>query len=240
MTSKVVLVNPSVRCLFLAFLAAAASAAQGHPDTGGTARYWFAFLRPNPDRRPISKADGDRIMAAHMANIHHMADQGILVAAGPMGDPTPTISGIFVLVVPSLGEARRIVAQDPTVAEGRNTADIHGWLGPEGVGTAYFKAKKEHPDSKDTMATHVLCLVMPGGGPREGDTRAVIASLRDKGALSAAGLVTGEPGLSGILIFKGDDLKKAAALLALEPAVAAGRLRIDYHLWWTADGILPW
>lgn len=234
----------SVSRLLLAFLAslavAAAAAETGTPDAAGTVRYWFAFLRPNPDRKPIPEAEGKRIMAAHMANIQHMADEGILLASGPMGDPTPTIRGIFILVAPSLEEARRIVARDPTVAEGRNTSDVHAWLGPEGLGTAYFKAKKEHPESKDAMATHVLCLVTPGEDSRDGDTAAVIASLRDKGVPSAAGLVVGEPGFSGILIFKGEDLKKAADQLAAEPAVAAGRLRIEYHLWWTADGVLPW
>src|SRR5260221_14412364 len=86
--------------------------------------YHLVFLRPAPDRKPISKEEGERIQAAHMANIRSMAARGVLVAAGPFGDTPATISGVFVFKTGSLDEARRLAAEDPTVAEHRNTADV--------------------------------------------------------------------------------------------------------------------
>jgi uncharacterized protein YciI len=66
-----------------------------------------------------------------MANIHKMADDGVLVAAGPMDDqPTTTISGIFIFKVASLAKAQHIAQQDTTVIEHRNSIDVHAWRGP--------------------------------------------------------------------------------------------------------------
>src|ERR1700680_4723751 len=101
--------------------------------------YYLVFLRPAADRKPIPKADLDRIQSAHMANIHSMAERGVLVAAGPFGDTPSTISGIFVFKTGSLDEARRIAAQDPTVVERRNVVDVFAWRGPKGIGDEYFR-----------------------------------------------------------------------------------------------------
>ena len=118
--------------------------------------YWVVFLRPDPARKPITPEEGKRIMAAHMANIQRMADQGVIVAAGPFDDKPTTISGIFVFGPRSLAEAERIAASDPTVVQRRNTVDVHPWFGPEGIGTAYFAWTKLHPEAEPEMASHTL------------------------------------------------------------------------------------
>src|SRR5258708_4865284 len=111
--------------------------------------YYLVFLRPAADRKQIPKADLDRIQSAHMANIHSMADRGILVAAGPFADTPPDISGIFVFKTSSLDEARRIAAEDPTVAEHRNNAEVFAWRGPKGIGAEYARLHKEDPKTPE-------------------------------------------------------------------------------------------
>ena len=49
----------------------------------GTTRYYVVFLRPDPSRKTLAKDEGERIQSAHMANIRKMAQDGILIAAGP-------------------------------------------------------------------------------------------------------------------------------------------------------------
>ena len=75
--------------------------------------YQVVFIRLDPARKTLSKEEGERLQAAHMANIHKMADDGILMAAGPFEDEPTTISGIFVMKAASLEQAQKIAEQIP-------------------------------------------------------------------------------------------------------------------------------
>jgi uncharacterized protein YciI len=214
-------------------------------DAGGRELRYVVFLRPDPGRKPLPLEERQRIQDAHMANIQKIADDGVLVAAGPMEDRPVTISGIFVFKTPSLSEARRIAALDPTVARGRNTVDVHSWRGPAGIGAAYFRWRKQHPDAKDVMASHALCLTLrgpawAGGAQPDAEHEKFVASLRAAGLLAAAGPVEDDPDLVGIVVFKTPSTQEARKALEQDPAVRAGRIAIEYHEWWTADGVLPW
>ena len=235
--------------LLVPALAAASIAAGGASGTeapgGGIDHYYIVFLRPDPGRKALAKEDRDRIQAAHMANIQKMADDGVLVAAGPMEDRPTTISGIFVFRTGSLAEAQRIASQDPTVVERRNTVDAHSWWGPKGIGSGYFQLKREHPEAKAAMAAHVFCIVKrgaaPAGGPQAGDDSSrLIESLKGAGALAAAGLIDGDPDLAAVLVFKSDSADEARRGIAGDTAVQSGRLSPEFHRWWCADLVLPW
>jgi uncharacterized protein YciI len=213
------------------------------PVPGPPQPYYLVFLRPDPSRAKIPQAERERIMAAHMANISRLAADGILAAAGPMDDPAPTISGVFVLRAPSLEEARRVALLDPTVAEHRNTVDVHAWRGPRGIGDTYFASKKAAHGTKDTMAAHAFCILLRRGPvPPHGDPEheAFVDSLRSSGALVAAGTTDGDPAIAGILIFRSGSTSQARLSLGSDPAVAYGRLTPELHVWWTADGVMPW
>src|SRR5215469_16049720 len=122
-------------------LGAAAFAQEAAHEATGV--YYVVFLRPDPARKPLAKEEGERIQNAHMANIHKMADDGYLVAAGPFENDPPPISGVFVMKAKSIDEARRIAGEDLTVRERRNTIDVHTWRGPAGIGDEYFRLHKE-------------------------------------------------------------------------------------------------
>jgi uncharacterized protein YciI len=236
----------SITAIALAAALVGVAAAQPPQAADGPRPYYVVFLRPNPARKAIPQADRERIMAAHMANIHKMADDGVLVAAGPMDDKPTTISGIFFFRTGSLEEARRIAALDPTVVEGRNTVDVHSWRGPEGIGANYFQWKKEHPEAKDVMASHAFCILLraaasPAKEPHpDPEHEAFMESLHNSGALAAAGPVEDDPGIEGFVIFKTDSIDDARLRLARDPAVASGRLVPEFHRWWSADRVMPW
>jgi uncharacterized protein YciI len=231
----------------LAFAAALLGVAAAEPpqSADGPRPYYVVFLRPNPARKAIPQPDRERIMAAHMANIHKMADDGVLVAAGPMDDKPTTISGIFFFRTGSLEEARHLAGLDPTVVEGRNTVDVHIWRGPEGIGANYFKWKKEHPEAQDVMASHAFCILLrnaasPATRLPDPGHEAYVESLHHAGALAAAGAVDDDPVIEGFVIFKTDSLDDAKRNLAGDPAVASGRLVPEFHRWWSADRVMPW
>jgi uncharacterized protein YciI len=230
--------------VLLALLAPGATRCLADAGAGISELRYLVFLRPDPARKPASLEERQRIMDAHMANISRMVKDGVLVAAGPMEDEPAAISGIFVLKCDSLAEAEKIAAKDPTVVGKRNTVDAHPWLGPAGIGASYFKWKRENPEAKDVMAAHAFCMVKLGpawpGDNRTYDDDGSINSLRVAGLLSAAGAINDDPGLVGIVIFKAASVDEARRSLSGIPSVKAGRLVVEYHVWWTADGILPW
>jgi uncharacterized protein YciI len=231
--------------LLLAAIAPVAPAGRAGGASPPAELRYVVFLRPDPARKPLPVEERQRIMSAHMANISSLARDGVLVAAGPMEDKEVTISGIFVFNSPSLAEACRVAALDPTVTAGRNTVDVHPWLGPAGIGTSYFLWKRQNPAGQDQMASHAFCIVKRGPAwiptvPDDGEHEEFVESLRTAGKLAAAGPIEGDADMLGIVIFKGASLDDARTALEADPPVRTGELSVEYHVWWTADKILPW
>ncbi len=207
-----------------------------------TATYHVAFLRPDPARTKLSKEDGERIQAAHMANIRKMSDDGHLVAAGPFDDTPTTISGVFVMKADSLEEAKRIARQDPTVVEHRNTIDVHQWQGPAGIGEEYKRVHKADPKTPEGMGPHPLVLFYAGPNWKPGTTAIAesITALPGGGKLVAAGPVEGSERLKALLIFQ--RIPAADEIGAIEelPAVKAGILKPEHHMFWSSAHVFPW
>lgn len=208
-------------------------------------RYYLVFLRPRPERKDLDMPERQRIQSDHMANIRKMADEDVLAAAGPFDDKPATISGIFVLKTKSMDDARTMALRDPTVVEGLNTMDIHLWMGPPGVGSKYFEWEKKHPGYTAEMEYHVFCILAPGPRGRNDmesleEVKGLIENLRSENALAAAGAIQGDPDMVGLLIFKSSDKEEARRRIEQDPFVLGGRLKVEYHIWWSANRVLPW
>jgi len=205
--------------------------------------YQVVFLRPDPARKPISKEEGARIQSAHMANIHSMAERGILVAAGPFDDTTHTISGVFFFKTASMEEAKRVAAEDPTVAEHRNAVDIFSWQGPAAIGEEYKRLHKADPQAPEGMGVQPFYMLhrteaWKAGSAAMKDHAAYIAGLLARGKIVASGPVTGGS-VSELLIFDRIPDEEAAQLAAADPGIRSGLLRVEAHRWWCAAHVLP-
>ena len=64
-----------------------------------------------------------------------------------------------------------------------------------------------------------------------------IRRLADSGKLLLAGPFTDGGDLRGMFVFKVDSMEEAKALADGDPAVKAGRLRVELHTWYSAKGI---
>jgi uncharacterized protein YciI len=206
--------------------------------------YYLIFLRPDPARKPLPKEESERLQAAHMANIHSMADRGVLVAAGPFDDEPTTISGIFVFRATSLDQARRIAEQDPTVVGHRNLVEVHGWRGPKGIGAEYFRLHKEKPETPEGMGVQPLFLIYRGtrwveGSQPVGAHAEYWERLRREGKVAMQGPTEGDDELSAMVVFNRIPDDEAQRLIAGDPAVKAGVLRAEFHRWWCAAHVLP-
>ena len=216
--------------------------AQGAPVNGAT-RYYVAFLRPDPERKALTKEEGERIQAAHMANIQKMANNGVLVSAGPFDDTPHTISGIFIFKVDSLEHAKEIALKDPTVVEHRNTIDVYAWDGPAGIGDEYFRLHKLDPKTPENMQVHPFVMLIRGGSSDDQLLQAhrhYVEKLKADGKLSAAGRVSGEDELAGLIVFRPIPMEEAKKLMEEDPSVKGGLFQVEYHQWWSSDHVLPW
>lgn len=82
----------------------------------------LVYLTSGPKSGQGSKEDRQAMFAGHMGNIKRLADEGVLVVAGPFSKPTdPTWRGIFVLAVDSTDKALALAATDPGVRAGEFT-----------------------------------------------------------------------------------------------------------------------
>jgi uncharacterized protein len=191
-----------------------------------TDTYYLVFLRPAADRKALPKEEGERIQAAHMANIHSLADRGVLVAAGPFGDNPTTISGVFVFKAASLDEAKRIAAADPTVVAHRNTVDGITWTGPKAVGEQYKRLHAADPKTPDDMGIHPFVLL------RRTPAAADLARLRAERKVIAAGPISDSAEFRYLLVFARVPDDEARRL-------TPGDLQPEFHRWYCAAHVFP-
>jgi uncharacterized protein YciI len=131
-----------MRAVVLAAIVTLALAACAHGGACPPAKpfamriYYMAFLYRGPawtaEETPASKALGD----GHMAHIRAMGESGKLLVAGPFEQPPEAkdaLAGIFLFDVPTIEEARALVAEDPAVKAGRLRVEVVPWYGPAGL-----------------------------------------------------------------------------------------------------------
>jgi uncharacterized protein len=69
-----------------------------------------------------STPEEDEVMGAHFQYLKRLLEEGKLILAGPSLDPP---FGIIVFEAESEEEARRLIADDPSVAAGVQTPELH-------------------------------------------------------------------------------------------------------------------
>lgn len=212
----------------------------------GMSSYRLGLVRRGPAWTAQRTPATDSIQAGHMANIGRMADEGVLLAAGPMGDKG-NLRGIFIFRADSTARLRELAGRDPAIRSGRLVLDLLSWSAPAGIGEPYRRMARQ-PGFRDSMVRYPLVLLK--AGPRatrestpESDSlqvahvRGIVAGLAS-GVLASAGPFRGTGDLRGVLVYRGDST--LARQRALEdPAVRAGHLTIEMHPWFAAWGTWP-
>ncbi len=113
----------------VAWQATRAEAAPAKPTTEkpNMGEVFFVLLKKGPawtaERTDASAA----IQAAHMANITRLWQEKKMIVAGPSGDETGDLRGVFVFQAASRAEAEALSASDPAVKAGRLAPEVHSW-----------------------------------------------------------------------------------------------------------------
>ncbi|HQQ94489.1 MAG TPA: YciI family protein [Bacteroidia bacterium] len=97
-------------------------------DERGMKMYCLVILKTGPVKMP--KGPGlDSLFNGHFANMKSLADQKLLVLAGPFEKNQDQFRGLFILNVSSKEEALKLCESDPTVRAGILSPEIYPWYG---------------------------------------------------------------------------------------------------------------
>lgn len=115
-------------------------------DAYGMRRYVMVLLKSgdNRDHAPERVAELQR---GHLDNMQRLADEGVLVLAGPFiegGDRR----GIFVFAVDTVEQAKDLTASDPAIQAGRLEAEYWPWYGSAALlklGDIHERIAREQP-----------------------------------------------------------------------------------------------
>ena len=116
------------------------------------------------------------------------------------------------------------------------------------AGCAASQPRRANPDADYEMTTYFMGLLYrgpkwtPGSTPEtEAIQSAHMANIRRlaaEGKLLLAGPFGDDGDLRGVFVFKVATIDEARALVASDPAVQAGRLRVELHPWYSAKNIV--
>lgn len=199
----------------------------------GTQQYIFGFLRAHPERIPIPAAEATEIQKGHMAHLTKMANDGILVAAGPLVD-SPDLRGILIFKGITLAQARKAAEADPAVVAKRLRLDTAEWTGPSGIGEAVAAWIRANPGANAPMTKRTIVVYWKTADfppdPGSAGARPVMAGhleflsrVNSEGGVLAAGPFAGSDEFAGVGILEGEDHAAAVERCrAQDPMVKAG------------------
>ena len=231
---------PILAFLPIASLALAAEPAQpaANPDHE-MFKVQLVVLKAGPVTSETA-ADDPR-QGQHLAGLEALLKTRQALIAGPI-EEGGDLRGLVVLDVATRADAEKLLANDPWVASKHLVAEYHTW----------FVAKRMFQPLRgafvDVEACTFALLVRPPDAPELGDDEraavqaghmANIDAMAKAGELAIAGPFTEDTPLRGVFVFRTVDRSKIDALVANDPAVKRGRLKLEPYTWWVSKGVLP-
>ncbi len=229
--------------LFAALLVALStvvlSSSAQEKDEYDMGRMQLIFLHRAPDWKPADEAQAARLRAEHRGFVNSLIESGRLALGGPVAGEGG-LQEIMVFKVETMAEALAAVAESPAVKS--------GMLRPDGL--SWFAARNYITPPKKPLAMTEYVFGVLARGPKwtkevteetkklQAGHMANINRLAQAGKLVLAGPFEGDGDRRGVFIFKVPTLAEAQALTDTDPAVAAGRLKIELHRWSVPQGTL--
>ena len=108
--------------------------------------YQLVILQRPEHPREYPQDKLEEIQQAHLAHLHHLAETGKLLVAGPLDDqPDPRMRGIEIFRAGSIEEAKRLAGEDPAVKAGRLEPVVMTWYTEKGALTFPIAEKLRKP-----------------------------------------------------------------------------------------------
>jgi uncharacterized protein YciI len=200
----------------------------------------LALLSTAPGAKPLDEREIQSIQEGHLRALRALAESGKLVLEGPIHQGG-SLRGVIVLDVPTPEDARTLLAKDPWIASKQLVAEVHPWWSAKGI--------LRKPTEFDRPALCYLGLLWrPADAPAfakeklEEIQKGHMANIERMAAskdLAIAGPMEDDTALRGIFVFRTTDPDRIRELVAADPAVQAGRLRLELFGWYVPRGVVP-
>jgi uncharacterized protein YciI len=97
-------------------------------DDYGMKRYVWVILKTGTNQT-TDQSFISECFRGHLVNINRLADDGLLVVAGPLQKNEKNYRGIFILNVSTFDEAEDLLQTDPAIKEGLLDVELFTWYG---------------------------------------------------------------------------------------------------------------
>ena len=97
-------------------------------DEHGMKMYVMVILKTGT-YNPTSKIEHDSLFRGHMNNIKRLVSEGKMVIAGPFDKNDKSYRGIFIMNVPTIAEAKKLIETDPTINSRVFDVELFEWYG---------------------------------------------------------------------------------------------------------------
>jgi len=236
-------------CLCCCFLILGTAPAQESEEEQAPEMRTFqlVLVRPEPEFRDsdarserMAKHRMDRIKTAGGLYLDNLVKDQVALVAGPLPH-NDDIQQIAILDRESIKDAEFVFQQSPAVTTGRLKLEIYNLTAEEGV-------LRRPKDPFSSRLAQIGLLYVPDRAPKyspeemaeiEAGHRAHLEKMREMGELVIAGELDKGDDLRGVLIFRARTAERIEELAGQDPAIKAGRLRLELHTWEVAVGSWP-
>lgn len=107
-------------------------------DDYGMKSYVFVILKTGSNES-TDKDLKNIAFRGHMNNISRLVEEGKLIIAGPFGKNDDSFRGLFIINVPTIEEANKLLETDPAIKGNYLKAELYEWYGSAAL-SEYLKA----------------------------------------------------------------------------------------------------
>ncbi|MEP6741602.1 MAG: ubiquitin-like small modifier protein 1 [bacterium] len=202
-------------------------------------QFQMALLKRGPQWTGESNTRTKKLETDQRRYTTSLFETGKAVITGRFDDDSD-IRGLYILRTTSAEQAKAWAEDSPVVKSGHLVAEMHPWWSEDVM-------KKTATSDKSTRA--YLAFLYRGDKWTPEKTPATeelqrahlanIVRLAELKKLVVAGPFGDDTPLRGIFVFRVASIDEARELAATDPAVKAGRLKLDIHPWIVPEGFCP-
>lgn len=188
----------------------------------------------------MSAEQAENMQADHLKFLEKLWEERKALLVGPLAD-AGKYRGLIALHVKTKDEAVSLLKQDPWIKSGVLGLEPYGWFMATNV-------PQKGPKFLDLEPLWFGFLRRPANAPEVDEAKAKeiqaghmanINAMAASGDLVLAGPIMESPEFRGVFIFRTKDKARAEELAAKDPAIKAGRLKLELFQWMTAKGTFP-
>lgn len=215
------------------------AAPQAEPPKPEMTTYQMVLFKRGPHAEETPREEREHLDGVHAAYLEQLSSDGTAVILGAITTPGD-LREVVVLDAKSTEAARSLFLDDALVKRGVLVPEVHPWFAQKDL--------LRRPDDVTETTPCYLGLLVTGEKANEpaADAAAIqeghmanIRKMAKSGDLAIAGPFGDKGAIRGILIFRTADKPRIESLVAEDPAVKAGRLKLELYAWAVPKGTLP-